>query len=361
MTPFWPVLLISQYLLISAAMDRYHRQMLLPFIGQSGQLKLAGSRALLVGCGALGCLIAEQLVRAGVGHLILVDRDVVELTNLQRQVLFDENDAREGMPKAVAAAKRLLAINSGVKIEPHVADVHAGNIESFNSDGVDLVMDGTDNVETRYLLNDVAVKNKIPWVYGACVGTEGRVMTIRPGVTACLQCIFPQPPGVGELQTCDTAGVLGPAIAVVAGYQAASALKILTGHAEATDAGLLTIDFWNNRQRAIDTGGPRVGCDCCNLQVFRFLNRRMESAAATLCGRNSVQVRPAMPTQIHLRDLADRLAAVGSVELSPYLLRLSVRDPEGIVLTVFPDGRCIVQGTSDVARARLLISQFVGS
>jgi molybdopterin/thiamine biosynthesis adenylyltransferase len=204
---------------------------------------------LLVGCGALGCVVAEQLVRAGVGHLVLVDRDVVETTNLQRQVLFDEADAKAGIPKAIAAFNRLSSINSTIKITPVVSDVHAGNIESLT--GVDLIVDGTDNAETRYLLNDVSVKRNIPWVYGACVGTDGRVMAIQPGVTPCLQCVFPEPPGVGELQTCDTAGVLGPAISVVAGYQAVEALKLLTGHTEAILAGLLTIDFWKNRHRSI--------------------------------------------------------------------------------------------------------------
>jgi molybdopterin/thiamine biosynthesis adenylyltransferase len=339
-------------------MDRYHRQMLLPFIQQTGQAKLLASHVLLVGCGALGCVVGEQLVRAGIGHLVIVDRDVVELTNLQRQVLFDEADARDGTPKAIAAAKRLSEINSTVQIEPHVVDVHSGNLESFAS--VDLIIDGTDNVETRYLLNDLAVKKKIPWIYGACVGTDGRVMTIRPGITPCLQCIFPQPPGVGELQTCDTAGVLGPAIAVVAGYQSAAAIKILSGHPEATDGGLLTIDFWNNRHRTIGVGSRRVGCDCCDRRVFKYLDRPVESSAATLCGRNSVQVRPAVPTQINLKELADRLNAVGTVESSPYLLRFRLDNPHGVVLTIFPDGRCVVQGTSDLVRARTLVSQYVG-
>jgi adenylyltransferase/sulfurtransferase len=340
-------------------MDRYHRQTLLPFVGQAGQAKLRGSRVLLVGCGALGCGVAEQLVRAGVGNLVIVDRDVVEWTNLQRQNLFDESDARDGVPKAIAAAGRLRSINSTVRVEAEVMDVHAGNIEGLC--GADLIVDGTDNVETRYLINDVAVKRLVPWIYGACVGTDGRVMTIRPGVTACLQCVFPQPPGVGELQTCDTAGVLGPAIAVVAGYQAAAALKILTGHAEATDAGLLTIDFWKNRERTIDTGGRRAGCACCEMKEFRFLDRPVESSAATLCGRDSVQVRPARAAQIDLKILADRLAGVGRVEGSAYLVRCHIGEPDKISMTVFPDGRCIVQGTTDPSRARTLVSRYVGT
>ena len=340
-------------------MDRYHRQMLLPFIGQAGQSKLLSSRVLLVGCGALGGVIAEQLVRAGVGHLTLVDRDVVEWTNLQRQVLFDEHDASQGVPKAIAAARRLSAINSSVRIDPHVVDIHAGNVESFAN--VDLILDGTDNAETRYLLNDVAVKHSIPWIYGAGVGTDGRMMTIRPGIGPCLQCIFPEPPGVGELQTCDTAGVLGPTIAVVAGYQASAAIKILSGHADATDTNLLTIDFWKNRHRTIDTGGPRTGCACCDQRQFVFLDRPVEATAATLCGRNSVQVRPATPVRIDLKQLAVRLGAVGTIESSAFLVRSHLTEPAGTTLTIFPDGRCIVQGTTDPARARTLVSQYVGS
>jgi molybdopterin/thiamine biosynthesis adenylyltransferase len=340
-------------------MQRYHRQMLLPFVGEAGQRRLLGSRVLLVGCGALGCVVAEQLVRAGVGHLVLVDRDVVETTNLQRQVLFDEADAKAGIPKAIAAFNRLSSINSTIKITPVVSDVHAGNIESLT--GVDLIVDGTDNAETRYLLNDVSVKRNIPWVYGACVGTDGRVMAIQPGVTPCLQCVFPEPPGVGELQTCDTAGVLGPAISVVAGYQAVEALKLLTGHTEAILAGLLTIDFWKNRHRTIDTGIRRSDCACCGDLDFRFLDRPVESSVATLCGRNSVQVRPGRPTSIDFQQLAARLSAVGKVEVSPYLLRSHLNSPADVVLTIFSDGRCIVQGTSDPARARTLVSQYVGS
>jgi adenylyltransferase/sulfurtransferase len=339
---------------------RYNRQKLLPFIGDAGQAKLDNARVLLIGCGALGSVVAEQLARAGVGHLIVVDRDVVEWTNLQRQVLFDEAHARGGIPKAIAAAERLAAINSSICVTPTVADVHAGNIEEFAA-GADLIVDGTDNAETRYLLNDAAVKHNQPWIYGACVGTDGRMMTIRPGITACLRCIFPEPPVVGELQTCDTAGVLGPAIAVIAGYQAAAAIKILSGHPDSTNGGLLTIDFWKNRHRTIETGTPRSDCPCCGQRQFHFLDRPTASTAASLCGRNSVQVRPATPMKIDLKNLADRLARFGKVESSPYLLRSHLTDPAGITLTIFPDGRCIVQGTEDLARARTLVSQYVGT
>lgn len=341
-------------------MDRYHRQSLLPFIGATGQAKLAAARVVLIGCGALGCVLAEQLVRAGVGHLTIVDRDIVEWTNLQRQVLFEERHARDGIPKAIAAAERLAAVNSTVTIDPGVIDVHSGNIESLAA-GADLIVDGTDNAETRYLLNDAAVKLGIPWIYGACVGTNGRMMTIRPGLTPCLACVFPEAPGVGELETCDTAGVLGPAIAVVAGYQAAAAIKLLVGHPESTSAGLLTIDFWKNRHRSIDVGPRRDDCVCCAARRFLFLDRPPEATAATLCGRNSVQVRPATPTRIDLKQLATRLMAVGKIESSPYLLRVRLDAAVDSVLTIFPDGRCIVQGTTDLARARSLVSQYVGA
>jgi molybdopterin-synthase adenylyltransferase len=304
-------------------------------------------------------MAAEQLARAGVGKLLIVDRDVVERTNLQRQVLFDESDAQHGTPKAIAAARRLSAINSQITIEPHVLDLHAGNIESLA--GVDLIIDGTDNVETRYLINDVAVKCKIPWIYGGCVATEGRVMTIRPGLTPCLRCVFPEPPGVGELQTCDTVGVLGPAIAVVGGYQAAAALKILTGHAASADSTLLTIDFWNNRQRQIDTGSRRDDCECCSHHRYRFLDRPIESAAAALCGRNAVQVRPAHPARIDLAKLSNRLSTIGQIQSTPYLIRCRLNKAPHVSLTIFPDGRCLVQGTTDLARARTLVSQYLGT
>jgi adenylyltransferase/sulfurtransferase len=341
-------------------MDRYHRQKLLPFIGTTGQEKLARSRVVLIGCGALGGVIAEQLARGGVGHLTVVDRDVVEWTNLQRQVLFDEADARDGVPKAAAAGRRLSALNSSVVINPVIADVHAGNIESLLGDGVDLILDGTDNVETRYLVNDVAVKHSIPWVYGACVGTAGRVMTIRPGATPCLRCVFPNRPGTGELPTCDTAGVLGPAAGIVASLQAIAAIKILSGNVDAVDRRLLTLDLWNNRWRPVDTGDRRGDCLCCGQRDFEFLDRVVEASTAHLCGRNAVQVRPTA-ARIELPQLAAKLNSVGRVDRSPFLLRCHLAEESGIVLTVFADARTIVTGTTDIARARALVSRYVGS
>ena len=263
-------------------MDRYHRQTLLPQIGRAGQERLARARVLLIGCGALGTVIAEQMARAGVGFLRICDRDLVETTNLQRQVLFDEADAAAGRPKAVAAAERLGKINSTITVEPHVVDVHSGNIESL-MDGVDLVMDGTDNVETRYLVNDAAVKRGVPWVYGACVGTGGRAMGVVPAPVesqeapraagagaagACLRCVFPEPPGPGELATCDTSGVLAAAAGVVASLQVVEAMKILLGDAGAARE-LVTIDLWPLRIKTIATADARRGdCPTCGQRRF---------------------------------------------------------------------------------------------
>jgi adenylyltransferase/sulfurtransferase len=342
--------------------NRYHRQTLLRQIGPDGQEKLASSRVLLVGCGALGSVLAEQLVRAGVGNLRIVDRDVVELTNLQRQTLFDESDAAEGVPKAVAAERRLRGINSEVRIEPIVADFHAGNAEELASllGRPELILDGTDNVETRLLINDLAVKHAVPWVYGACVGTEGRVMTVRPGDGPCLRCLFSDPPTAGELPTCDTAGVLGPLAGVVASLQAVAAIKLLSGNAAAAGREITVIDVWSNRIRNIDTtDARRTDCRTCGERKFDSLDgasRRLVS----LCGRNAVQVQPERRGNIELSALANRLEPVGVVTRTPYLLRFALRDDRTTQMTVFPDGRVIVAGTTDVDRARSLCARFVG-
>lgn len=334
--------------------------MLLPRIGKRGQEALASSQALLIGCGALGTVIAEQLTRAGVGKLVIADRDIVELTNLQRQVLFDESDARDGLPKAIAAANRLRKINSSIEIVPLTIDVESDNIESLLD--VDLVLDGTDNVATRYLLNDAAVKHNRPWVYGACVAAEGRVMTVRPGASACLRCVFPEPLAGNELPTCDTAGVLGPAASVVASLQAAAALKLLSGNADAVTEELLTLDLWNNRIRSTSLiDARRDDCPTCALRRFEFLNRP-PSMEGTLCGRDAVQVRPSgLNHKIDLKSLRDRLGAVGEVSGSLHLLRCDLREPAGIRLTVFPDARAIVSGTSDLVQAKSLYARYIGN
>lgn len=339
--------------------NRYHRQTLLPQIGPQGQKRLAASRVLLIGCGALGTTLADQLVRAGIGHLTLIDRDIIELTNLQRQTLFDESDAARELPKAVAAANRLRAINSEVEINPVIADVHSGNIEDLAKPGFDLILDGTDNVQTRYLVNDVAVKHGLPWIYGAAVATEGRVMPIAAPATACLRCIFPTPPAPQDLQTCDTAGVLGMAATIIAAYQAIEAIKIITtGIASST---LLRLDFWPPRMHVVSTADARnPACPCCAGHQFEYLDAASESGAA-LCGRNAVQIRPNRSTELDLKTLADRLNAVGAVHRTPYFIRCQLNEPADISLTIFPDGRTLVQGVTDINRAKSLYARFIGS
>lgn len=346
--------------------NRYHRQVLLPQIGAGGQERLSRARVLLVGCGALGSVIAEQLVRAGIGFLRLVDRDVVELSNLQRQVLFDEEDARQGLPKAVAAANRLGRINSAVSVDAIVADVHSGNIESLagleRDERVNLILDGTDNVETRYLINDVSVKHHVPWVYGACVGTEGRVMTILPGQTPCLRCVFEEPPAPGELPGCDTAGVLGPVASMVASMQAVAGMKVLIGAADASEEKLISLDAWRGRYRSSETSGARRDdCPCCAMGRFVFLDARPAHGTTSLCGRHAVQVRPAKDRPVDVEQVFQRLDAVGTVERTPYLIRCRLFDPPGLNLTLFQDGRAIIQGTTDVDRARSLYARFIGA
>jgi len=337
---------------------RYQRQALLPQIGAEGQRRLARSRVLIIGCGALGSVVAEQLARAGVGTIRIADRDVVELTNLQRQVLFDESDAREGLPKAVAAARRLERINSSTTIEPLVTDVDAENVEAV-VDGTHLIVDGTDNVETRYLINDVSVKRGVPWVYGACVGTEGRVLVIRAPETVCLRCVFPEPPPPDELPTCDTAGVLGPAAAVVGAAQAAEAIKILSGNAAAVARDMLTFDLWTNRFATISTAGAkREDCRACGLRRFDFLDAPARDGTARLCGRNAVQIRP-LRSGVSLDVLSEKLKSNTTVTRTEHLVRARV-DGE-IELTAFADGRVIVHGTGDVARARSIYARFVGA
>ena len=347
--------------------DRYHRQALLPQTGRAGQARLRNASVLLVGCGALGSVIAEQLVRAGVGQIRIADRDIVELTNLQRQVLFDEEDVREQVPKAIAAERRLRRVNSEVKIDARVTDVHAGNVEDLaGCDGrdkpVDLILDGTDNVDTRNLLNDVAVKHAIPWIYGACVGTEGRCMAILPPSGPCLRCIFPEPPAAAELPTCDTAGVLAPAAAVVASLQVTAALRILLGQTDPERESLISMDVWRGRFRSIPLNGAKhPECPACGRREFRSLDGSQSGRSTSLCGRNAVQIRSARDESVDLARMAVKLSQIGHVQRTPYLLRCALKDPREIQLTVFPDGRAIIHGTADFERARSIYARFVGS
>ncbi len=321
-------------------------------------------RVLLVGCGALGSVVAEMLVRGGVGWVRIVDRDLVELSNLQRQILFDESDAAGELPKAVAAAERLRKINSQVRIEPIVADVNSANIETL-TDEADLILDGTDNVATRYLINDLAVMRKIPWIYGGCVGTVGRVWGIWPQRTACLRCVFPNPPRAEELPTCDTAGVLGPAAAMVGGLQAALAMRMLVEGPQCSDElpGLVSLDAWSGQFRTMASASkPIADCPCCGLRDFPFLSTNGSDFTTNLCGRRAVQVvRGGLTGKIDLAVTAEKWRKIGAVATSPWFVRCKLNDPAGIDLTLFTDGRLVVQGLAEPSRARSLYARFVGS
>jgi adenylyltransferase/sulfurtransferase len=335
---------------------RYARQVRFSPFGEDGQRRLGGAKALLCGCGALGSTIANTLVRAGVGTLRIVDRDFVEVSNLQRQSLFDEADAESGMPKTVAAAEKLRRINSTVVVEPIVADIGPANIETF-CEGVDLILDGTDNFETRFLVNDAAVKLGLPWIYGGCVGAEGQTMTILPGETPCLRCLMPECPAPGSTPTCDTAGILGPIVAMIASFEAVEALKILSGNRKSVSRALTVVDLWQNRVRQIDVSGlrDRVDCPTCKQGQFTWLSGRMGSRTAVLCGRNAVQLSHP-DTSVSLDDLAEKLEGVGQLTRNQFLLRLKV---EGYELTVFPDALAIISGTDDVAIARVVYARYV--
>jgi adenylyltransferase/sulfurtransferase len=338
--------------------DRYARQTRYPPLGEAGQRRLLGSRALLCGCGALGSAAANLLVRAGVGAVRIVDRDFVELGNLQRQVLFDEEDACQGLPKAIAAAEKLRRINGSVTIEPVVADVDHTNIKTL-CEGVDVIVDGTDNFETRFLVNDVAVQCGLPWIYGGCVGTEGQTMTILPGETPCLRCLMPTCPPPGSTPTCDTAGILGPIVGVIAALEAMEAIKILSGHREAISRSLTVVELWPYRLRELDVSLLRQQTECptCKGREFSWLAGQEGSRSAILCGRNAVQLTPP-GGNVSLDELAQRFQGVGRITQNQFLLRLTV---DAYELTIFADGRAIIGGTNDVATARSLYAKYVGS
>jgi adenylyltransferase/sulfurtransferase len=337
--------------------ERYSRQILFREIGKAGQEKLLNSRVLLVGCGALGASHAEILARAGVGRLRIVDRDFVEFTNLQRQTLYSEADAKERLPKAVAAKNRLAEINSEIEVEAIVADVNHSNIESYIKD-VDLVLDGTDNFQIRYLINDACVKHSKTWIYGAAVSAYGTTMTIFPHETPCLRCIFEEMPGAGSAPTCDTAGVIQPIISSISAIQTTEALKILTGNVGKLHKSLMQIDVWNNDWRKIKLGKPNDDCETCAKRNFEFLDAEASEFSAVLCGRNAVQIAPPGKSQIDLPQLAERLKNLGEVKQNEYLVRFTAGANE---LTVFADARAIIRGTDDLAVARSLYAKFVGS
>jgi molybdopterin-synthase adenylyltransferase len=339
--------------------SRYDRQARFAPLGDEGQQRLSKARALVCGCGALGSVIAETLVRAGVGFVRIVDRDFVELNNLQRQVLYDEQDVADGLPKAIAATNKLRRINSEIEIEPVVADVTHHNIASLAGD-VDVIVDGTDNFATRFLLNDFAAKHNTPWIYGGCIGAEGQSMTILPGETACLACLMAEAPPPGTTPTCDTAGIIAPIVNVVASIESAEALKILSGHRDAVSRRLTIIDLWDNQFRHVDLTKLHENGDCrvCKHQEYVWLAGDRGDASAVLCGRNAVQLSAAPGTTISLESLAARLAGVGRIQKNNFLLRLHV---DSYILTVFPDGRTIIGGTNDVTTARTVHARYIGA
>jgi adenylyltransferase/sulfurtransferase len=347
----------------AAQRERYSRQIRFAGLGEAGQAAIAKARVGLVGCGALGTHLADHLVRAGVAELVLVDRDFVELSNLQRQCLFDEADAAAGTPKAVAAAAKLRRINSQVSVREHTEDLTPDNIERLLGD-VDLLLDGTDNFATRYLLNDFAVQGGRPWIYGACVGASGMVLAILPGESACLRCVFPAPPPPEASPTCETAGVIGPIVAVVAAIQAAEALKILSGRRDKVQRQMSVIDLWDSSLRNFPgLPGPQADCPTCGQRNFEYLTGARGADAVKLCGRNSVQVSPPAGARIDLEQLAAQLGSVAGGEVSGlanrrHFLRFQLGD---LLVTVFPGGRAILQGSEDLARARSLYDRYIGS
>jgi adenylyltransferase/sulfurtransferase len=329
-----------------------------PGIGRDGQERLAAGRVTLVGCGALGTVIANHLARAGLGFLRIVDRDFIEPHNLQRQVLFDEDDVAAGIPKAEAAARKLSRVNSQVAVEPVVTDVDRTNIANLTADA-DVILDGSDNFEVRYLINDIAVKSGKPWVYGGCIGSHGQTMTILPGETPCLRCVFEAAPGPGEAATCETAGVVAPAVAVVASLQSAEALKLLTGRRDAVNRDLVYVDVWENVYKKIKIAGlkGKVACPCCGAGRYEWLDGRHGATTTSLCGRNAVQVSHRTATPLRFEDLARQLGELGPVNFNKFMLRF---DSGEFRFTVFPDGRAIIQGTDDPDKARTLYAQYIG-
>jgi molybdopterin-synthase adenylyltransferase len=334
--------------------DRYSRQILFRGVGAEGQKRLAMAHVALVGCGATGSAVASLLARSGVGTIRIIDRDYVEASNLQRQTLFDEADARESLPKAIAAARRIATFNSQIVVEPQVADLTPDNVESL-LEGAALILDGTDNFETRYLVNDFAVKNGVPWIYAAAVGSYGVTLNVLPETTACLACMFPDSPQ-GTFETCETSGILNSAVNLVASIEATEALKLLVGAEDKLRRTLLSFDVWTNERAEIHAARPRPRCRACGQRDFIHL----EGAGRphiTLCGRNSVQIHE-RHRPVDFSEMNERLKPHGLVRHNDFVLKFW-REP--YEMTLFPDGRAIIKGTTDTGVARSLYARFVGS
>lgn len=337
-----------------AEKERYSRQILFSEIGSRGQEHLLASRAVIVGCGALGTFQVNALARAGVGQIIIVDRDYVEPSNLQRQWLFDEKDAEQALPKAVAATRQLAKVNSSVRVEPRIADLTADNAEELLTPS-DVILDGCDNFETRYLINDVALKHSIPWIYGAAVGSYGVTMPILPDRSACLACIFPTPPG-GQQPTCDTAGIINSISSLVASIQVADAMKFLSGQSGDVRPRMITVDVWKGDIQQIDVTERDPQCRACGRREFDYLSGR-HRRPASLCGRNAVQINE-QGRSLDLQELSASLASLGTVRQNEFALRFICSPYE---MTIFPDGRAIIKGTDDVGVARSLYARYVGT
>ena len=340
--------------MMHGADSRYSRQSRFQALGEDGQARISRALVAIVGCGALGGIQAEILARAGVGTLRLIDRDFVEWSNLQRQFLFDEADARDGTPKAVAAAERLKRINSGITVEPMVADLSPRSAEEL-LEGADLILDATDNFETRYLINDYAVRERVPWIYGAAVGSYGLKLAMVPDHSACFRCVYPDPPE-GIQPTCETAGVLGAVTAAIGALQAGDALRILGRGTEGLSSRLTTVDVWTGEVRQSAAVRRDDQCSCCAKHDFSYLNGK-HRAPISLCGRNAVQIHERL-RPVNLEHLARSLRPFGEVRSNEFALRAQLPPYE---LTVFPDGRAIIKGTTDAGVARSLYARYIGA
>ena len=338
--------------------QRYSRQILFPPIGQEGQNKLAEARVAIVGMGALGTALSNHMARAGIKFLRLIDRDFVEVSNLQRQMLYDETDAKKHLPKVIAAKNKLQAIRSDLKLETHIADLTWRNAEELLTD-VDLILDGTDNFQVRYLINDVSIKHQIPWIYGGVVSSRGMSFTVRPGKTPCLRCIFPEAPGPGTAETCDTAGVIGPAVHVITSFQGTEAIKLLTGNEDACETRLRHIDLWSNHFQSLDvTHQKNENCPACGRKQWEFLDPDHKGQQeVSMCGRQTVQIT--LSQSLDLDALENRLQKVGEVNRNPFLLKANLNEDEH-ELAIFPDGRILVQGTTDIQVAKAVVTRFIG-
>ena len=333
--------------------SRYSRQIILQNIGEEGQEKLLNSSVAIVGCGALGTVAVNNLARAGVGKILIIDRDFVELNNLQRQMLFDENDV--GAPKAVAAAEKIASINSDIEVHPIIKDINYTNIEEILN-GVDLVIDGTDNIQTRMLINDVCVKNKIPWIYTGAIGTSGMSMNILPD-KACIRCLYPGIPKAGSLPTCDTMGVLNTITVIMGSIETTEAIKILLGfydNIESTNSNLLVYDTWNHSFDSIMVK-KNEKCECCGKENYEFIDSDEQEIITSLCGRNAIQITPADPKELSLKSIGEKL---GTVKCSDFIMLFKNDETE---ISLFRDGRAIIKGTDDEIVARTIYARYIGT